>query len=80
MGPRPTGRKGRRREEAVRAVALGSGGERGPLWAKVELSLLGSGAGTTSRGCAVLEDPAARRAPFIGLWAQDRGSCEEAGK
>lgn len=46
----------RQKGEEAGPVALGSGGERGPLWPKVELSLLGSGARTTSRGCAVLEE------------------------
>lgn len=45
-------------------VTLGSNTNRGPLWAKVELSLLGSDARTSSsQACAVLEyrDPTARR-------------------
>lgn len=62
-------------------VALGSGGERGPLWAKVELSLLGSGARTTSQGCAVLEERScSQEGTLPRTVGSDRGSCEEAGK
>lgn len=55
-GPGPQAERGGGGRRLLGPVALGSGGERDPLWAKVELSLLGSGARTTSSGCAVLEE------------------------
>lgn len=77
-GPGPQAERGGGGRRLSGPVALGSGGERGPLWAKVELSLLRSGAGTTSRVVQSLKrDPAARRAPCIGLWAQERAAARK---
>lgn len=78
-GPGPQAERGGGGEAVVRAVALGSSVERGPLGAKVELSLLGSGARTSSQARAVLgersrsKEGTRNRAVGAG-WGQLRGA------